>query len=213
MSLNGIGELLTIIGLAGLLWAEANNRQTVRAITKTLAASGFIVAAIGFGAFESSYGKTILAGLIFGAVGDVFLLGTAKRFFLGGLVAFLIGHIIYVIAFMGLPQAQSPALIAAGAVVVFMIGVARWVFPHAPDMRVPIGIYMIVIGAMVATSVGAWGAGAALIIPVGAIAFAISDIFVVRQRFVTPGFINKAIGLPLYFGAQLLIAWSIKIIG
>ncbi len=39
--------------------------------------------------------------------------------------------------------------------------------------------------------------------------FTVSDIAVVRDRFVTTGFVNRLWGLPLYYAAQLLIAWSI----
>jgi len=33
---------------------------------------------------------------------------------------------------------------------------------------------------------------------------------VVRDRFVSTGFVNRLWGLPLYYAAQLIIAWSIK---
>jgi hypothetical protein len=33
---------------------------------------------------------------------------------------------------------------------------------------------------------------------------------VARDRFVAPGFVNRAWGLPLYFGAQLLFAFAIR---
>jgi len=38
--------------------------------------------------------------------------------------------------------------------------------------------------------------------------FGISDLFVARQRFVSSGFVNAAVGLPAYFGAQLLLAYT-----
>lgn len=209
MSLNGLGELMTAVGLAGLLWAEATSRPKVRAVTKTLASAGFIVAAFGFGALESQYGQTILVGLVLGAIGDVCLLGDKKPAFIAGLVAFLLGHIAYVLAFSSLDQDPDYAIGAAIAVTVSFIGIARWVLPHAKGLGGAIIAYMVVIGAMVVTAVGAFGMGAPWMIPVGAVMFAVSDIFVVRHRFVTRGFVNKAFGLPLYFAAQLLIAWSI----
>jgi len=43
---------------------------------------------------------------------------------------------------------------------------------------------------------------------VGAFAFYLSDLAVARQRFVAKSFWNKAWGLPLYFGAQLILAWT-----
>ncbi|HDP24776.1 MAG TPA: lysoplasmalogenase, partial [Deltaproteobacteria bacterium] len=39
--------------------------------------------------------------------------------------------------------------------------------------------------------------------------FYISDIFVARNRFVKQEFINRALGLPLYYLGQFLIAFSL----
>jgi uncharacterized membrane protein YhhN len=77
-------------------------------------------------------------------------------------------------------------------------------------MRVPISAYMLVISAMCVVAIGAGGAGAPWMIPVGALMFTASDIAVVRDRFVSQGFVNRLWGLPLYYAAQLIIAWSIK---
>jgi len=209
MTLNGLGELMTAVGLAVLLFGEWKGRPVARAVGKPFASLGFIVATIGFGALESRYGNIVLTGLILGAVGDVCLLGSGKKSFIAGLVSFLLGHVAYVVAFGSLPISASPALIAAVVMAAVMALIARWVFPHAPDMRVPIGIYMLVITAMCIVAIGAGAAGAPWMIPVGAIMFTASDIAEVRDRFVAKGFVNRLWGPPLYYAAQLLIAWSI----
>jgi uncharacterized membrane protein YhhN len=209
MSLNELGELMTGVGLVGLLFGEWKDQPGVRAVSKPLASLGFIVAAIGFGALDSRYGNIVLAGLVLGAIGDVCLLGQAKKYFIAGLVSFLLGHVAYVVAFSGLPISLTPALIAAAVITPLMAVIARWVFPHAPGMRVPIGIYMLVIAAMCVVAIGAGAAGAPWMIPVGALMFTASDIAVVRDRFVASGFMNRLWGLPLYYAAQLIIAWSI----
>jgi uncharacterized membrane protein YhhN len=95
--------------------------------------------------------------------------------------------------------------------VLFFVG--RWVLPHAPDMRIPIGVYMLVIASMCVAAIGAYGAGAPWMVPLGAVMFTASDIAVVRDRFFSRGFVNRAWGLPLYYAAQLLIAWSITAVG
>ncbi len=210
MTLNGLGELVTAVGLAALLWGEWQDRARLRRIGKPVASAGFIVAAIGFGALESRYGNIVLAGLVLGAIGDVCLLGSGKKAFIAGLVSFLLGHVAYVVAFSTLPMSVPEAFLAAATLAVVMGFVGRWVFPHAPDMRVPIGIYMVVIAAMCVFAIGAGSAGAPWMIPVGAVMFTVSDIAVVRDRFVSPGFVNRLWGLPLYYAAQLIIAWSIK---
>jgi hypothetical protein len=44
---------------------------------------------------------------------------------------------------------------------------------------------------------------------VGAILFYLSDLAVARQRFVQQSFINRALGLPIYYLGQLLLAMTI----
>ena len=77
-------------------------------------------------------------------------------------------------------------------------------------MRMPVQAYVLVISGMVALSFGtAWrdpGTG----IVAGAVAFFLSDIAVARETFVTPSTWNRALGLPLYFGAQMLLAVSVR---
>lgn len=212
MALNAWGELMTTVGLAVLLYGEWKDRPGLRALGKPLASLGFLVAAVGFGAVESRYGQIVFAGLILGAIGDVCLLGKGKASFIAGLVSFLLGHVAYVVAFAGLPMNGGYAAVAAAVIAMIMVLIARWVFPHAPDMRVPISAYMLVISAMCVVAIGAGGAGAPWMIPVGAVMFTASDIAVVRDRFVAPGFVNRLWGLPLYYAAQLIIAWSIMAI-
>jgi uncharacterized membrane protein YhhN len=206
MSLNGIGELMTALGLVVLLYGEYADKSVLRSTGKPFASLGFLVAAVGFGAFDSDYGKMIFVGLVLGALGDVFLLGRGKQFFIAGLVSFLLGHVAYVVAFYSLGVSTNEAAIAAAVMAVVMFIVGRWVFPHAPEMRVPIAAYMLVIALMCVAAIGAYGAGAPWMVPVGAVMFTASDIAVVRDRFISQGFVNRAWGLPLYYAAQLLIA-------
>ena len=46
----------------------------------------------------------------------------------------------------------------------------------------------------------------------GALAFYISDIFVARQRFLKAEFVNRLIGLPLYYSGQFMLAFSIGLL-
>lgn len=43
---------------------------------------------------------------------------------------------------------------------------------------------------------------------VAPLAFFVSDLAVARDRFVEPGFVNRFVGLPLYYGAQIVFAAS-----
>ncbi|TFG38533.1 MAG: hypothetical protein E4H39_00070 [Syntrophobacterales bacterium] len=48
---------------------------------------------------------------------------------------------------------------------------------------------------------------------VGALCFYFSDIFVARDRFFRKEFLNRLIGLPLYYLGQFLLAFSVGLIG
>lgn len=209
MALAETGWLVTGFGVAALLLAERGGLARLRAVAKPVASLGFLIAALGFGALGSSYGAIVLAGLVLGALGDVLLLGAGKPFFVAGLVSFLLGHLAYAFAFARLPLSVAHGAAAALVLAVVLAIVGRWIWPHAPEMRAPIGVYMAVIAAMCAAAIAAGGAGAPAAIPAGAVLFAISDLSVVRDRFISPGFANRAWGLPLYYLAQLLIASSV----
>ena len=75
-------------------------------------------------------------------------------------------------------------------------------------MAAPVVAYVVVISVMVTLAFGSFGDGATLLIPVGATLFFVSDLFVARDKFVAPGTVNRVWGLPLYYGAQILLALS-----
>jgi len=82
--------------------------------------------------------------------------------------------------------------------------VGRWVVPKAPDkLKRAVVAYIVVITAMVALGVGTVAAGNDPLLLIAAVVFYLSDLCVARERFVQSGFVNRAIGLPLYYGAQL----------
>jgi uncharacterized membrane protein YhhN len=62
-------------------------------IAKPLASLGFLAAACAAGALESSYGQTVLLGLVACALGDVLLVPRgAGAAFLAGMGSFALGH-------------------------------------------------------------------------------------------------------------------------
>ncbi len=84
-------------------------------------------------------------------------------------------------------------------------------------MLVPVCLYIVVISVMMAAAWAAFlnpglapkGAWALFL---GALCFYVSDIFVARDRFVKSQFLNRLLGLPLYYGGQFLIAFSVGLV-
>jgi uncharacterized membrane protein YhhN len=200
---------MTVAGLAATLFGEHRDLP-LRRIAKPIASAGFLGLALTLGATDSRYGWWILIGLVFGFIGDVALLGTVRSWFLTGLVAFLIGHVLFVIAFFVGGVAAGPLVAGALATAAAALFVVRWLRPHlAPDMRGPVIAYVVIISAMVAAAIGATAAGNTPLILIGATAFYLSDLAVARNRFVAPGAVNRFWGLPLYYLGQVLLAWSV----
>jgi len=200
----GLGLVISLIGeyRESTAWSGAG---------KLIAASSYIGAALALGAHETAYGRVLLAGMGFCWLGDMFLVSSqSRRLFLAGLASFLTGHLVYVAAFAVRGIALPALLGAAVGMVVFGFFVLRWLRPELDArMRVPVGLYVIAISAMMAMAAGSCSAHGSLALLLGALLFVISDLAVARNRFVAPGFINRAWGLPIYFAAQLLLAASV----
>ncbi len=196
-----------------LVLAEWKHWPSTRILAKIAASGSFV--ALGVNA-HGDYGRWVLVGLVFGAIGDICLLGKSTRAFLGGLVAFLFGHLSYVVAIAYLVP-PSGWLGAAGllAIAPALAGVATvaLLWPRLGSMKGPVIAYLLAIVAMVIAAIAAWRtqalpAPARDYLALGAALFFVSDISVARNRFIGDAIANKAWGLPAYFGGQLLIAWS-----
>lgn len=195
----------TAVAVAALVWAEVNRSPALRWL-KVVASTGFILVAISVGALDGAYGRTVLIALALSWCGDLLLTYSDRAAFVGGLVAFLVAHLAYAIAFGTL--GVNPAAVALAAIVLAIVGgfVWRWLAPHVGSMRGPVVAYLIVISIMVVVAVGAYGGGETALIPVGAVLFYASDAAVARDRFVAPGAVNRVVGLPLYYLAQVMLA-------
>lgn len=136
-------------------------------------------------------------GILFSLTGDVLLMLSLDKFFLPGLAAFLLAHVMYVIGF-NLPL---PALSAWGFLLAIMIGIGgvrimrRIVAPLATQGKaglwIPILVYGLVISLMLLSAMLkltdiSWNAVAALLAALGAFLFYISDILLAWMKFIAP---------------------------
>lgn len=195
--------------VAGLLWSEALAPRLAW-FFKPLASLCFVALALQLGALDSRYGVILLVGLLLSLGGDVLLIAQSERAFLLGLTSFLLGHVAYLLAFAGLPTSMTGLLASIVPVLVLGVFSLRWLWPRLPaPMRLPVCAYIVVICAMLLGAGGTLGGPAGLWIAVGAWGFAVSDLAVARNQFVSPGLVNRLWGLPLYFAAQLVLAASV----
>lgn len=196
----------TALCLALLLRADARDRRASMGLFKLVASALFVTAAFRFGALEHAHGQAIFVGFLLSFLGDALLISRKESVFLAGIGAFLAAHVAFVVGFLHLPVAAPSALAGGLGMAVFSGFVWGWLSPHLPrGMRLPVLAYVVTIGTMVSVAVGAYSGGASSFLLGGAVIFCVSDLFVARERFVASSLWNRALGLPLYYGAQLLL--------
>jgi uncharacterized membrane protein YhhN len=204
------GVAITILGVAALLVAQWQEHRLAARISKPIASAGFLLAALGADALDSSYGRVMMVGLIACAAGDVLLMFTSTRVFLAGIGAFALGHMGFAAAFYLRGVTPWASVVALVLLVPFGRGVRWWLEPYVEGtMKKAVAAYIVIISSMVALAIGTHVREPSTLVLVGALSFFLSDLAVARERFVAPGFVNRLWGLPLYYGAQLLLAASI----
>jgi uncharacterized membrane protein YhhN len=201
---------LCLLCVAALLVAEFRAWPAARAVAKTLASLAFVGVALALDASASVHGGLIVAALGLSVLGDVLLLSDRSAAFLAGLGAFLAAHLVFAAAFLAGGVATPAAALAAVAAVPVGVAVLRWLGPTlGPSFRAPVVAYVAAILVMCALAVGHAAAGGHGLVVAGALLFAASDLAVAREKFVRPSPLNKTWGLPAYYLAQLLLAWSV----
>lgn len=199
------------IGCVILVLTRLAGYASIAATAKIAASMGFLGLAVCCGAFDSSYGRILLAGLALAAVGDVLLIGDSHRVFLFGLASFLLAHVAYIAAFVSSKIAVRWSLSAVVPLALISYAVLSWLTPHVDsEMLLPVRVYTVVITTMVVAAFGTRGAGGATTIVAGATLFYLSDLAVAADRFVQPDFRNFIWGLPFYYAGQVLLALSIR---
>jgi len=199
-----------LLMVSGLVVAESRNHSVARRFLKIVASTAFILLALSLHASASTYGQLVLLALVLSWIGDVFLLSRRKVLFLSGLGSFLLAHVAFSVAFASGPLSFSAFFIglvftsAMGAVTLRWL----WGWLDAPH-KVATAAYVVAIIAMCSMAIAYSAASQSWLTAVGALAFAASDISVARDRFVESAFFNRAWGLPVYYSAQLLLAWSV----
>jgi uncharacterized membrane protein YhhN len=188
--------------VAAQLAADAKGHPLWRGLTKVAASLGFV--AIGFlPGPRGPLAEGLLAGLALSVLGDAALLSVRRGWFLAGLVAFLLAHLAYAASFAAVGRPEPWLLLPVAALI---LGTLAWLWPRAGVMRWPVVAYGLAIGNMLWLAQGVDRVEVRL----GALLFVASDLAVARDRFVRPGLANRAVGLPLYYAAQVLLALAVR---
>ena len=164
-------------GFAVIYGAWFCNRapSLLRSVIKTIPLSALAVFAAANGA-----PWLLVAALGLSALGDLALSRNGDRAFLTGLISFAAAHLCYVALLV--PWAQWPALLPALVIVALACSTLVWLLPYTGKLRLPVAIYVALIGAMGLSATAQTDA----IIWIGAALFLASDTVLAVQLFRLP---------------------------
>ena len=193
--------------VAALDWAAVQRRWVgVERVAKPLVIVVLGWLAVTMGATDHDVGRFLLVALGFSLVGDIFLLGTNTVDFSGGLVAFLLAHIAFVLAFLTLGVEPRWALVGLLVAVPLSLTAGRRIVQAATHeggaaLGSAVTAYLVVIVAMVTAASGT----ALPLVFVGALAFLLSDTVLALDRFVGPRSNARMLVIVTYHLGQVLM--------
>jgi uncharacterized membrane protein YhhN len=168
-------------------------------------------------AVDAGYRRAVLAGMALSLVGDVCLMLPGDRF-VPGLVAFLLAHLCYIVAF-------APGSAAKARVVAFLLLAAvaaanlATLLPRIePALKIPVLAYVVVLATMAGFALArAWTPALTGAMPrsvrfaaTGAMFFVLSDSLLAWDRFAGNVPVPSLLVLSSYWLAQWCIARSVQ---
>ena len=161
---------------------------------------------------EATFGKLVAVGIWLSLIGDVALLWPTKTGFLVGLGTFLLAHVAYVIAFIGVASWSWAVVPVAVVVAIATRSTVRAIWDGSKEVRGPAMAYATVISLMVVCAAATLG-GPLRLAPfaaVGAALFYLSDSSLARNLFAKPIPHVAILTLGVYWLGQLGIAISAR---
>ncbi len=161
---------------------------------------------------QAGFTLWVAAGLVLSLGGDVALMFKTDRWFLIGLVLFLLAHVVYSVGFTLYNGFHPQDLISAAALLVVAGAVFTYLRPGLGSMQGPVIVYVVIICAMVNRAISTFfgdffAPTQAWLLTLGALLFWLSDLVLAVNRFRHPFELNR-LSLYLYYGGQVLIALS-----
>ena len=204
------GAIAAVLAIASAQWAL--DRPWLNFAFKPLATLCVIAWALLARADDAAVRHWIVAGLVFSLAGDIALLWPVQGF-LVGLVAFLLGHVSYLVALTRRVRlAARPLAFVAWAVVAAGVLAGLWHGVPA-ELRVPVVVYVCALAAMAAQATSVWlvarGTASAAcwrVVAIGGALFVLSDAILATDKFVGGIPMPTLFNLSIYWLAQWCIA-------
>jgi uncharacterized membrane protein YhhN len=205
-----VGAVAALLAIASAPWAL--DRPWLNFAFKPLATLCVIAWAALGRSDDALVRRWILVGLLFSLVGDIALLWPVQGF-LVGLVAFLLGHLSYLVALTRRTKfLASPVAFGVWAIVAASVLARLWAGVPT-ELHAPVLVYVCALGAMAAQATSAWlarrGSPEAArwrTVAIGGALFVLSDAILATDKFVGGIPMPTLFNLSIYWLAQWFIA-------
>lgn len=205
-----VGALAALLAIASAPWAL--DRAWLNFAFKPLATLCVIAWAALGRSDDALVKRWIVIGLLFSLLGDIALLWPVQGF-LAGLVAFLLGHLSYLVALTRRVRfLASPPAFGAWAIVAASVLAGLWAGVPA-ELRAPVLVYVCALGAMAAQATSVWlarrgqpDAARWRIVAIGGALFVLSDAILAADKFVGGIAMPTLWNLSIYWLGQWFIA-------
>ncbi|NRT15483.1 putative membrane protein YhhN [Flavobacterium sp. 28A] len=163
--------------------------------------------------------KLLLIALLCSWIGDIILLfaDRGELYFIFGLVAFLISHLVYIFLFnkqLKPKKDHNRAIYWSGvtAIIAYLMIFLSILLPSLGELTIPVFVYALVISTMLLFALKGfliWQKPASWYVLLGAIVFVSSDSILAFDKFYSPIMYNSFFIMVTYILAQYLIVVGI----
>ncbi|MFT5251106.1 MAG: putative membrane protein YhhN [Flavobacteriales bacterium] len=181
----------------------------------------FLIVAVYF-APSFSTKKFLITALLFSWIGDIILLfgDRAEIYFIGGLISFLISHVIYIVLFskqMKKSRESSKALFWVGVttIIMYLMMMLFLLLPTLGDLKLPVFVYALVLSTMLLFAFKGfflWDKPERWYILIGAIVFVSSDSILAFNKFHHALQMSAVLIMSTYLFAQYMIVKGILLL-
>jgi uncharacterized membrane protein YhhN len=207
-----IALILFYTSVAGVLLAELLQTDWLFTIAKPLIMASLLLYYL-YAAESEHRSRVLVLAVIFSLAGDVLLM--KEEYFISGLIAFLISHVLYIFTYREFSSEDSgnalnglqrirlafPVILAGSGLVVIL-------FPVLGDLKIPVMLYAAALAIMVITALFRFGRTTSpsfWMVFAGAVFFMISDSILAVNKFLTPVAFSGVLIMSTYMAAQFLI--------
>jgi uncharacterized membrane protein YhhN len=204
--------VLFLVAVAGVLVSEFFAIAWLFMVAKPLIMV-FLLFYYLFSAAPEYRSNVLMLAIVFSLAGDVLLIKEA--YFVPGLIAFLMAHVLYIVAYRQFSGEESdnalnglqrvrlafPVILAGSGLVVML-------FPVLGDLKIPVMVYAAVLAFMVIAALFRYGRTTQksfVMVFGGAALFMISDSVLAINKFLTPIGWSGVLIMSTYMAAQFLI--------